>query len=629
MYTKKKLSEYDYISIDVETYGLKWWLPEEGIFGIALSTCEGEHIYYDIRETPEFVDWLQVQEPKKIVNHNIKFDLHMLWAIGVMFKPEICECTMVRATLIDGNLFQYSLDALAKKYLNAEKDNGVYEELSKLYKGKSTRDTQIKNLYKAPYELVSKYAKKDTELALKLWELQEKLIPENDLLKIWKLEKELLPVIFEMERGGIRVDVKRAEKAVIEVSKLIDKDQSELDKLVGFKVNVNSNKDLSKVFNPVLKHTQWFTSEGDPLESTSKGNVSFSKGSIKECVGKKATLILSIRENLKTRDTFLKGHILGFAHEQYVHSNINQTKGEIGGAVTGRLSMSQPAMQQIPARNKKTAKILRPIFMPDQGHIWACWDYDQFEYRVFSHYVDDPRILKVYRDNPKFDYHQMVSDLTGLPRNAPETGGPNAKQLNLSMIYDMGNASIARNLGLPIEEEPGTFISKEDGRTITYFKAGEEALEIIEKYHKAIPGVRQFKKQVQATIEKREFKSKKGGYVTSLGGRKLYFPKASEKNKAKARLCQGSSADCMKVKLIEVHKYFKDHAPECRILLCVHDELNVSIPKDIPNLRKVLKDITRILENYDGVTTPIKLKIPIRTDFGIGYTWADASGKGA
>ncbi len=617
----KKFSRYPYVAVDVETYGLKWWLPNEGIFGIAISYPDGTDYYFDLRRQPEGLAWLRDQKPNKVVNHNMKFDLHMLWSAGVKWNPEICDCTMVRASLINEHLMSYSLDNLARKYLNAKKVDDIYEHLADEFGGPVNRKTQMKNLYRADPKLVAKYAKKDTRLALELWEWQEDEINRQEIHDIVKLEQRLFPAVFDMERRGVRVKTSLAHDSVDKLTIEIERTQKILNSEAGFKCNPNPSGDIHKLFNPKQRSDGiWVACDGTELPSTPAGKASISTEVLRSMRHPAAAHIVKIRKWLRCRDTFLKGHVLGHEHNGLLHPNINQVKGDHGGTGTGRFSYTQPALQQIPARDKDIANIMRPIFIPDEGSLWGCWDYEQFEFRMFSHYVNDPDIIEMYQKNPKIDYHQMVSDLTGLPRNAPVSGGANAKQLNLAMIYDMGEASIANMLDLPLEEELHTFTGK-DGKEVTYRKAGFETKAIIEKYHDAIPGVQTLYEKVKSVARSR-------GYVKSIAGRHMRYPKGYGLHKAKAILCQGSSADCMKQKIIELYDYFQSEQPECRMYLSVHDEINLGIPKKHSKLLKVIRDVTRILERFDGSACPIYLRVPIKTDFGIGYNWGHASGKG-
>lgn len=614
----RPFSDFEYIAIDVETRGLNWWEPKHGIFGIAISYPDGSDYYFDIRRQPEGIEWLKQQKPRKLINHNIKFDLHMLWQKGVKWSPEICDCTMIRASLIDEHLPSYSLDYLSKKYLNQTKQNDIYEDLSKVFGGIASRNVQIKNLHRADPELVANYAKKDTRLAMQLYEWQNSEIEKQSLHKICAFEKKLFPVIFDLERKGVKVNTNLAHLSVGKLTRNIDLLKKELDYHAGFNCNPNPSGDMDKLFRPKKDvDGNWIACDGTILPQTDGGKASINADALRSMVHPASDIILKIRKQMRCRDTFLKSHVLGHVHNNYLHPNINQVKGDNGGTGTGRLSYTKPALQQIPARDKDVAAIVRPIFIPDDDQVWACMDYEQFEFRMFAHYVKDPDILKLYSDNPMVDFHQIVADMTGLPRNAPMSGGPNAKQLNLSMIYDMGEASIARTLNMPLDPKINRFTDKK-GNEIAYQKAGPEAQRIIEKYHSAIPGVRLLYEKVKSVGKSR-------GYVTSIAGRKMRYPNGKGLNKSKAILCQGSSADCMKQKMIELHDYFST-TDGCRMYISVHDEVNMGIPKNHPKFKSIIKDVKHILESFDK--EPFKLRVPIKTDLGVGDNWAEASGKG-
>lgn len=618
------------ISLDVETTGLNWWDPAHHIFGFAISTLT-EDYYYDIREDKTALSWLRHEYKqghiKKIVNHNIKFDLHMLWSSRVKIDPGICECTQIRAALIDEHIPSYSLDSLSEKYLKKNKNTEIYEELAAMFGGEATKGAQMPNIWKAPTAMVAKYAKIDSRLALELWQWQEKEIADQKLERIWKLENDLFPVIFDMERTGVRIDVPKAEKAVKDMDALIARKDVEFQKYYNQpikrqlkvsgidhkdRININAPDSLNKLFNPqpILnkegKPTAYSIGDGFQIPITDTGKPSYKKDILKDMVEPRIQLLLELRQLTKCRDTFLKGHILGHHVNGCLYPNINQVRGDRGGTVTGRFSMSRPALQQIPARNPDAARILRPLFLPEPGELWGCWDYSQFEFRIFSHFINNTRINKIYAEDPSFDFHQLVSNMTGLPRGT-------AKTVNLGMMYDMGGGTLCRMMGLPYTSEEVTF----KGQSKQILVAGEEGKALVEKYYAAIPGVKDLREDAKA-------KANAVGFVTTIGGRRIRFPGRKFTHKAKALHCQGSAADCMKQKMVELYPYCKTHG--ITMILMVHDELNLSVPVDkVEECRPV---ISKILETFDGVSCPIKLRIPILTDSGIGENWASASGKG-
>jgi ribonuclease D len=219
------------VAIDVETTGLRHYADE--IFGVSVTVKDqGEYVtqYEDVREHDsriwDFLTDLAVQA-ERVVNHNIGFDLRMLWSSGVLIDAAKCICSQVRANLIDEHLPRYTLDALSKRYLKAEKVAEIYEQLAEMFGGPATRKVQIKNLQHAPPEMARPYAEKDTELppemarpyaekdtelAYKLWEWQEEEIERQDLHQIDDLERRAFVPINDMTYRGIRVDIDRAER---------------------------------------------------------------------------------------------------------------------------------------------------------------------------------------------------------------------------------------------------------------------------------------------------------------------------------------------------------------------------------------------------------------------------------
>lgn len=593
------ISRYPVISLDLETYGLDWHI-DDPFFGVAISTPDGCDYYFDTRIDSNVKNWLREELLKceLVVNHNMKFDLHMLWSANIDLNPARTDCTMIRAALIDEHLREYNLDFVAKKYLKAKKVDDIYEKLARMFGGKPTRSVQMKNLYRAPKSLVEPYAKMDSRLALDLWMWQEKEIRKQELERICALEKRLFPHIFRMERHGIRVNVDLAEKKIGELTIEIDRTQRELNEVAGFPVNPNPSGSIQKLFNPKWVGGVWVAVDGTILPGTPAGKPSIGADQLRSMKHPAAALILKCRKFLKTRDTFISGHILGHVHNGRVHPNINQTKGDAGdGTGTGRLSYSRPALQQIPSRDKDIAEIVRPIFQPDEGQGWSYGDLSSHEFRVFAHYVNAEVLTKAYADNPDLDIHQQVADLTGLPRSAQVSGGANAKQLNLGMIFNMGGGALAEKMGLPFTIEK-TVIA---GREVEFKKPGEESQAVIDKYFQAVPGVKDMAKNA-ATV------AKSRGYVKTLMGRHIRFPGKQFTHKASGLIYQGTSADLNKDCIIRICDYLASECPDGHLLLNIHDEFNLSIPNG---------DVCKHLNNLrDLIEYRPELRIPIRVDFG-------------
>lgn len=601
------IRKYDIIALDTETTGLKWW--EDKMFGFSLSTPE-EDYYYDIRQNPRALQWLQDvvrNYDGLIVNHNIKFDCHFLREAGVYLPMHLTDDTMTRAALIDEHLLEYNLDTLCNKYLGIRKDIEIYDELAILFGGKANRNTQAKNFSSAPIELMGRYAKRDTNITLKLWKWQENEIERQDLRSVAELERSLMPVLVDMEHRGVKINVAGAERAVETLTQMIDTAQVELDIMAGFKVNPNPSNSIKQLFQPVIQRDgTWKLIDGTITEATPGGKAQINSDVLRIMKHPAAAKILSLRKMLKTRDTFLLGHMLGNHHNGVVHCNYNSTKSDNDlGTGTGRLSVNGPALQQIHKRDVEIASVVRALFLPDDGDEWVCNDWAQADFRVMAHYVNDPNINKRYANNPDTDFHQATADLTGLPRSPRFAGDASAKQTNLSLTFGQGMGSFAKEIGLPFTVSSGRGGKK-------FLRAGPEAEEIFRKYHSAIPGIKDM-------LDNASRLAKIRGYVTTIMGRKIRFPKGYKAYKAGGLIFQGTAADCLKVKLVELHELLVGTG--ARLMLNVHDEFDITCPMGNDDLKK---EINNMLENFDGETCPIKLRVPFRTSQGVGPNWWEA-----
>jgi DNA polymerase I-like protein with 3'-5' exonuclease and polymerase domains len=320
-----------------------------------------------------------------------------------------------------------------------------------------------------------------------------------------------------------------------------------------------------------------------------------------------ASLIIDIRSLLRTRDTFLGKHILEHAYEGRVFPNINQTKGEDGGTGTGRLSYTDPAMQQIPARNKEVASIVKPCFLPPPGMLWLETDLASFEVRVFAHLVAayNDSLVHAYAKNPGMDFHQWVADMTGLVRNATYSGQPNAKQLNLSMIFNQGRGSTAEKMGMPWEWS--SFETK-NGDTVTYKRAGDEANQVIDLYHSRVQGVKTLADRAKAVAESRE-------QIRTRVGRRLRFPRGYKSYKASGLLIQSTSADINKRNWIKVGEALGD---EGHLILNTHDSYSMAVPED---WRPAYQRVKAAIEDISD----IGLRVPLILDLdGAGKDWWSA-----
>jgi len=610
------LGRYKYVGLDTETTGLKY--PKDKAFAVSVYAPSGETASFDFRSegTDRFAEWVRHYNGT-FVCHNASFDCRMLTSSGVAIPPSKFDCTAVRATLInehEATIFpwtrkpgNFTLDDLCSKYLGMRKTEDVYIRLAELFGGLATRNVQAPNLQHAPWDLVKEYQDRDAMLALKLWEWQEDEITRQGIREICEFERRLIPIVIQTEMAGVRVDLEAAEKAQKPLTRILKRQQTKLNDLAGRNLNVNSPKQIKEMFQPEQKEGDWYIG-GYQIGTTPSGGPSLAGEILKGMPDERAQLIGEIRSIIKTRDTFLGKHILEHSHNGRVYPTINQTKGEDGGTGTGRFSYVDPALQQIPARNKQVAAQVKPCFLPDEGQVWLDSDLASFEVRIFAHLVAafDNRIAQRYAANPSLDFHQMVADMTGLVRNATRAGEANAKQLNLSMIFTQGNGATADKMGMDWEWNkflPSGAIDEEENY-IRYKKAGPAAMAIIDRYHLELPGVQALAKQCKKIVAEH-------GYIKTAEGRKLRFPKGYKNYKASGLVIQATAADENKRNWMLIDEVLE----EGRLILNTHDSYGLSLPEDYHS------EWARVKNAVERDT----LRVPLLLDFnGVGANWWEA-----
>ena len=599
------LRKYPYFAYDTETTGLRY--PVDKAFACSIAV-PGDSWYYDFRRQPKAIEWLNdsfasLPRRVRVICHNAPFDACMSAVAGISIPLHLLDDTVVRACLInehEATIFPwnkhrkpggYSLDFLCRKYLKKKK-LGI----------------DVANISDLPYEEAAEYAKQDAVLTLELWEWQQKEIEEQKLEQIDELERRCMPVIIESQMEGIRVDLDEAECAMERMTPHIIKLQTEISDVAGWEFNVNSGPQMIKLFDPTRNNSGWWVGR-HRIGETDKGAPSFRKEYLEELadVDPRARLVTNIRSALKTRDTFLAKHILEHAIGDRVYPTINQTVRETGGTKWGRLSYVDPAMQQIPSRDKVTASIVKPCFLPDEGQVWLDYDLASFEVRIFAALAGmyNKALVRLYQKDPHLDFHNYVAKLTGLKRNAEYGGEPNAKQLNLSMIFSQGAGATAQKMGLKTMDAEFT---DEWGEKIKYQRAGDDAYRIIDQYHARVRGVQELAQKARAISERR-------GYLRTKYGRHVRFPKKYKTYKASGILIQATSADINKENWCLIDGALNGRG---RIILNTHDSYGLSI--DVDKSEEIRKDVKGAVErSFLGVPLILDLN-------GEGPNWWSALG---
>jgi DNA polymerase-1 len=606
------IKDPDTIAFDTETTGLSPLKNE--VFGVCIATGPDDGWYWDVREHPLIWEWLEDlfhSTNCPIVCHNANFDMRFLdRTVKVTPFIEQVYDTMILARCLNENLMSYSLDSLCERWLGERKVDDIYPKLAKIFGGRATRNVQMPNLHKAPSELVAPYGIKDAVLTWRLFDFITGVLDERPELKsIVEFEREAFPSFFFVEKAGIPVNIATTKEAQGKVAEKLEDTLSDIKSLVGFDLNVNSGPAVKKQYD-ILD-----AEEGAPapfkimvgdspcyIPATGKGKPSIAGETLHymaDSGDKLAQLIIDARSLIKTKDTFLGGHILGHHHDSAVYPRIFQW-----GTSTGRVAYRDPAMQQIPSRNKSVSEIVKSCFEPDPGQVWLDCDLASFEVRVFAHLIGDESIRETYCQNPLTDFHQTVANMTGLVRNATYSGQPNAKQLNLSMIFNSGNGAIAEKMGMPWKWEE--FEEQETGKIIRYKKAGPEAMAVINNYHEKLPGVKKLANDCKTEVIN-------DGFITTHYGRKIRFPDRSFAYKASGLKIQATAADINK--RIFVIMEHNARAYGGRLLLNTHDSYSISIPaKHIRQFwRRTQKDIDR---EFDWFTIPLILELS-----GVGDNW--------
>jgi DNA polymerase I-like protein with 3'-5' exonuclease and polymerase domains len=596
----KELRGHKEIAVDLETCDPD--LTELGsgnvvgrgkIVGISVAV-EGWAAYYPIAhegggnmDKKLVLNWLQdlFKQDSTFIFHNAMYDICWLRSSGIIPPVKIVD-TMIAASLVNENRWSFRLDALAREYAGIGKDEAVLQAAAREYGIDAKKD-----MWKLPSMFVGQYAERDAESTLKLWHRMKVELSDQDLWTIFDTETRLFPCLVDMRFKGVRVDVERADKIKKE---LMDKENKIINKikdLTGVSVELWSAASIAKVFDALKL----------PYDRTEKtGAPSFTKNFLSNHPNEIAQGISYAREINKAHTTFIDT-IVKHSHKGRIHADINQIRSDQGGTVTGRFSMSNPNLQQIPVRHKELGPLIRSLFIPEENHKWGVFDYSQQEPRILVHYaklqkldgIDE--IANAYKSG-EADFHSAVAKMAGIERSQ-------AKTINLGLMYGMGKNKLMAELGL----------------------MKEAAEKLIAQYHAKAP----FIKQLMQAVSRRADDS---GRIRTLGGRVCHFDlwepttfgagmpkphvealkeyghgiKRAGTYKALNRLIQGSAADMTKLSIIALSE--NGIIPHIQI----HDELDVSVEHS-----EQAKQIVEIMESA------IKLEIPNKVDYECGSNWGD------
>ena len=442
----KDLSGAKEVAIDLETYDPELTTLGSGnvtgkghIAGVAVAV-EGWSGYYPIghegggnMDKKLVLEWVQDlvnQEKTTFIFHNAMYDVCWLRQAGIKIRGKIVD-TMIAASLIDENRLSYRLDILSRYYVGLGKNESLLNEAAKSYSVNPKSE-----MHKLPAMYVGEYAERDAEATLKLWQRLSTELYNQELMDVFTLETKLFPCLVDMRFKGVRVDLEHADNLKKNLMKREAKIVSKIKDLTGIDVEIHAARSIAKAFDKLKL----------PYDRTEKSNEpSFTKNFLQNHPHELARSIADAREINKAHTTFIDS-ITKHAHNGRIHADINQIRSDQGGTVTGRFSMSNPNLQQIPARHPELGPMIRSIFIPEGNHKWGSFDYSQQEPRILVHYaklqnlegVDE--IVDAYKAGDA-DFHQVVADMAGIERKQ-------AKTINLGLMYGMGKNKLMAELGL-------------------------------------------------------------------------------------------------------------------------------------------------------------------------------------
>lgn len=598
------------IGLDYETTGLKYWQPDFQVLSVGVAAGQ-QSWYFDFRENPRALDWLKdtlhINRPVKA--QNAQFDFQCSRVLGIDPHKLDWYCTMVHECLINEHRLTYDLDSIAR-YNGVESRKKEHLDEIARQMGWSSHQEVLSRFSEIPAAIAAPYGASDAILALQVWQKQEFELANQELHRVSRLEMDLLPVLADMSWVGIRVDLEAAYAAIPMLDQKEYELQKQIEELAGSKFNVNSTPQIRAFFKPEqINKFQWRLIDGTLVGPTKNGGgPSINQDVLKEMNHPMAALIRSLRKAIKLRDTFIRGHVIGSADQDgYVHAQFNQTRNDAdAGTVTGRLSCTDPALQQITKRDKENAAILRAMFLPDDNEDWLCTDYSQVDFRCAAHLINDPAIISAYRDDPSLDYHQVVSDMTGIPRNAEYAGAPNTKQINLGLAFGAGAGKLAFMMKMPYT------ISEYRGKMA--YQPGPEAKGVFELYHGKLPGVKQFMKRAQSVAEAT-------GYVRTQTGRRLRFPRGIGAHKAAGLLYQANAADLHKYGLVKIDREIRTYKLPARLMMSCHDEAGVSMKRN----EEIKRRITKVYTDFGPDSDTVQMRVPITASGDFGPNWWEAS----
>jgi DNA polymerase I len=570
------------VCFDTETTGVDVF--NASMVGLSFCFEKGKAYYVSLPENDaecrsvlnEFRAFFQNEQIVKI-GQNIKFDLLMLKMYDVLLGGPLFD-TMIAHYLLQPEL-RHGMDYLAEIYLGYKTIH--YDEM---IGGKGKNQPGIRTV---DIQLLKDYAAEDADITYQLFCILEKEITQNGLEKLfYDIEMPLMKVLAQMEWNGVRIDSEALRQSSVILTEEMNALESEIHQLVGREFNVSSPAQVGEVLFDQLKL--------DPkAKKTKTGQYSTSEDILEKIRSKHVVVgkILDYRGLRKLLSTYIDAlPQLINPRTGKVHTSFNQTVTS-----TGRLSSTNPNMQNIPIRDAQ-GKEIRKAFIPDEGCVFLSADYSQIELRIMAHLSEDSNMIAAF--NSGHDIHTATAaNIYKIPMSEVNSDmRRKAKTANFGIIYGISVFGLAERLNI----------------------SRAEAKELIDGYFVTFPQVKEY---MDMAIQQ----AKRDGFVETLFGRKRYLSDINsqnsvvrgyaERNAINAPI-QGSAADIIKIAMVKIHQRLISEKLKTRMTLQVHDELNFSVPMDELLIVRAL-----VVEEMESA---VKLRVPLIADCNSGSNWLEA-----
>ena len=575
---EKLLAQVTEVAVDTETSGLDPW--SSFLVGVGFCAKPGLAYYVPARELQNSKILREVLANERVakIGHNLKFDLEVLKAAGVDLKGMAFD-TMIASYLLNAGTRQHNLEALAFSELGYQMQN--IEELIGKGKAQITMD-QVEP------QRVSWYCCEDVDVTLRLKELFVPRLKAEGVAKIFgEIEMPLVEVLAEMESLGIKLDVKTLNRLSGEAEVAIKDLESQIYKLSGTEYNLNSPKQLKEVLFERLGLL--------PVENRkTKTGLSTSADNLEKMLGQHPVIpkILEYRELAKLQSTYLLAlPQLVNPKDGRIHTSYNQTV-----AATGRLSSTEPNLQNIPVRGEGLGSEIRKSFVAAAQYEFLSIDYSQIELRVVAHLARDAKMTEVFKSGE--DIHTKTAmEIFGVSADqVTKDMRRDAKTINFGILYGVSSFGLSSRVG---------------------GMSRAEAKEFIAKYFAAYPKVEEYIEQIKLQVNEE-------GFVRNELGRIRRFPeikdsrwqiRAAAERAAVNFPIQSLAADVIKAAMINIHQELAGRVDECRMLLQVHDELLFEVKAG--EVAKWARKLIPIMENA------IKLSVPVEVEAKAGKNWGE------